>query len=257
MNLETMKYATQRGLRRVGVDAARIVRGDGLSEADRRTVRTVERYTMTPPERVVALTDAVRYLTRANIAGDIVECGVWRGGSMMAAARTLLEEGDTSRDLFLYDTFAGMTDPTAEDRDTRGRSATKWMRRYGVDETGNSKACNATLEDVTANMALVGYPPVRCHYVKGPVEETLPETLPGPIALLRLDTDWYESTAHEMEHLFPLIVPGGVLIVDDYGHWEGSQQAVDEYLAKRGIVLLLHRTDYAGRVALLPNGGGV
>ena len=80
-------------------------------------------------------------------------------------------------------------------------------------------------------MASTGYPPDRVRYVKGPVERTIPDRLPGgPIALLRLDTDWYESTRHELLHLFPLLSPGGVLIIDDYGHWSGARKAVDEYL---------------------------
>ena len=253
--METVKYATQRGLRRLGIDAGRIVRGDGLDDRDRATVRITERFTMTSPERVVALCDATRYLSRNGITGDFVECGVWRGGSMMAAARTLLEEGDTTRDLFLYDTYTGMTDPTEQDRDNRGRAASTGMQRYGRDDAGNSNWCYATIEDVQSNMMAVGYPQARCHYVKGPVEETIPDTMPEHIALLRLDTDWYQSTAHELEHLFPLLVPGGVLVIDDYGHWEGCRRAVDEYLDKRGIHVYLHRTDYSGRVAVVPQGG--
>ena len=79
-----------------------------------------------------------------------------------------------------------------------------------------------------------GYPPERIHFVRGPVEETLPAGAPDEIALLRLDTDWYESTRHELEHLYPRLAAGGVLLVDDYGHWEGARKAVDEYFADHG-----------------------
>ena len=65
--------------------------------------------------------------------------------------------------------------------------------------------------------------------------------------MLRLDTDWYESTRHELEHLMPLLQAGGVLIIDDYGHWQGARRAVDEYLDRTGMPLLLSRTDYSGR----------
>lgn len=254
-SVEQLKYAMQRHLRRAGVDVARLLGADGLDEADRATVRTVEPYTMTSPERIVALCDAVRYVCRHGIDGAIVECGVWRGGLMMAAARTLLALGVTDRDLFLYDTFAGMTAPTDVDVDRRGRPARRWMTRYGTTSRGDSRWCNASLDDVRGNLTSVGYPMDRCTFVQGPVEETIPATVPDRIAILRLDTDWYESTAHELEHLFPLIAPGGVLIIDDYGHWQGARRAVDEYLDQHGLAMLLHRTDETGRVAVVPGLG--
>jgi len=74
--------------------------------------------------------------------------------------------------------------------------------------------------------------------------------MPGKIALLRLDTDWYESTAHELKHLYPLLVPGGVIIIDDYGHWEGARKAVDEYITAEKLPLLLNRIDYTGRIGI-------
>lgn len=89
-----------------------------------------------------------------------------------------------------------------------------------------------------------GYPGRLIHYVRGPVEQTLPDQAPdGPIALLRLDTDWYESTLHELEHLVPRMVPGAVLIIDDYWHWAGCRQAVDEYIERTGLQILLTKVD--------------
>jgi hypothetical protein len=88
------------------------------------------------------------------------------------------------------------------------------------------------------------------HFVKGKVEDTIPASTPDRIAILRLDTDWYASTRHELEHLYPLLAPGGVLIIDDYGHWEGCRQAVDEYFASRNLQVLLNRVDYTGRIAV-------
>jgi hypothetical protein len=246
------RRAAQRAGRRVGIDLGRLATGDGLEPGDRATIRAVERFTMTSPERIAALCEAARYVARSGIEGDVVECGVWRGGSMMAVARTLLEEGEGSRNLLLYDTFAGMTEPGPADRDLKGHAASAGMERRGRDQRGNSLWCNASLEDVRDNLASTGYPLERCRFVEGPVEETIPAVLPGPIALLRLDTDWYESTAHELRHLFPLLVPGGVLVIDDYGHWQGARRAVDEYLASVGCPLLLQRIDYTGRMAVLP-----
>jgi hypothetical protein len=108
------------------------------------------------------------------------------------------------------------------------------------------------IEDVRRNLLGTGYPTDRLHFVKGKVEDTIPGETPEQIALLRLDTDWYGSTKHEMQHLYPLVAQGGVLIVDDYGHWQGARSAVDEYLATNGIHLLLNRTDASGRLAIKP-----
>jgi hypothetical protein len=256
MDADHMKQRVVRILRRARIDPTRLTHGDGLSDDERNTVKFVQDYTMTSPERIAALCDGVRYLVDNSIKGSIVECGVWRGGSMMAVARTLLELDETSRDLYLYDTYAGMTEPTERDEDDKGRTAARGMTRFGRDDAGNSKWCNASLEDVTANLARTGYPSARCHFLVGPVESTIPATMPDSIALLRLDTDWYESTRHELEHLFPLLVPGGVLVLDDYGHWQGARRAVDEYFAARDYSPLLNRIDYTGRIAVVPAGGG-
>jgi O-methyltransferase len=97
-----------------------------------------------------------------------------------------------------------------------------------------------------------GYDAARLHFVKGKVEDTLPAEAPPQICLLRLDTDWYESTRHELRHLYPRLARGGVLIIDDYGHWQGARQATDEYLAEQRIPLLLNRIDYGARIALKP-----
>ena len=203
-------------------------------------------YTMTSPERVAALADAVRYTVVNAIPGDIVECGVWRGGSMMAVARTLVALGDTSRDLWLFDTYEGMSPPTAEDVSYSGRSAEAILAKTPR-EAGMNYWCIASVEDVAENIRGTGYPPDRIHLVKGKVEDTLPAEGLGRIALLRLDTDWYESTRHELVHLWPRLEPGGVMIVDDYGHWQGARRAVDEYFEPLRPRPLLHRIDYTGR----------
>jgi hypothetical protein len=141
-------------------------------------------YTMTTIERMYALYKAIEYVVENDIPGDIVECGVWRGGSSMLAA--------------------------------------------------------ITLERLEASS----------HLVKGKVEDTIPHGAPEQIALLRLDTDWYESTYHELCHLFPRVSKSGVLILDDYGRWEGSRRAVDRYLDETGESILLNRIDHSGRVGV-------
>ena len=108
------------------------------------------------------------------------------------------------------------------------------------------------LEEVRHNLSNVGYPDDRIKLVKGLVEATLPNKAPSKIALLRLDTDWYESTRHELIHLYPRLAQRGVLIIDDYGHWEGAQKAVDEYIRDNNLPVLLNQIDYTGRIAIKP-----
>jgi O-methyltransferase len=213
------------------------------------TYKKVRPYTMTSPERIFSLCEAVKYVRDKNIEGDIVECGVWKGGSMMAVAETLLSAGDTSRDLYLFDTFEGMPPPTENDVDISGITAEGLLDRSDKD-IAESIWCRATLDVVKKALGSTGYPGKKTHFIKGMVEQTIPDFVPDKIALLRLDTDWYESTKHEMEHLFPRLSKGGVLIIDDYGHWQGARKAVDEYLEKNDVKILLNRVDYTGRIAV-------
>jgi O-methyltransferase len=201
-------------------------------------------FTMTSNHRLASTADAVRYVVANDIEGALVECGVWRGGNMMIAAKVLVSANQTSREIFMFDTFEGMSPPTNEDEDYRGVPASEQL---AAQQKGTGVWCEASIEDVRANMQSTGYPMDRIHLVKGMVESTIPSILPQKIAVLRLDTDWYQSTKHELEHLFPLLVPGGVLIVDDYGHWRGSRQAVDEYFALHGIKPMLNRIDFSCR----------
>jgi O-methyltransferase len=215
----------------------------------KRIIRRVRPRTMTRPIKLYGLIEATRYVVRHRIPGDIVECGVWRGGSMQAVALTLLEAGSTDRELQLYDTFEGMPPPT--DRDQRrhdGRAAAELLAAHGRD---SRVWAVATLEDVRAGMRELDYPSERIHFHRGLVEDTIPSEAPERIAILRLDTDWYESTRHELEHLYDRLSPGGVLIIDDYGHWEGARQAVDEFLERTGEPLLL-LPSASGRIAVKP-----
>jgi len=213
------------------------------------TIDGVSGLTMTSPERILALCNAVDYVVANQIPGDFVECGVWRGGSMSAAAQTLLAAGDRARTLWMYDTFDGMSEPTDDDVDFLGQTAEQLMAQQDR-EDAKSVWCRSPLEQVKNTMAATGYPLEKIRFVEGKVEDTLPIETPDQISLLRLDTDWYESTRCEMEYLFPKLVPGGVLIVDDYGHWEGCRRAVDEYFSENNISMLLNRIDYTGRIGI-------
>ncbi|MBX3625509.1 MAG: class I SAM-dependent methyltransferase [Rhizobacter sp.] len=245
-----MKRLLKAALARAGWELARTSDRDAqaiadLSAADQHIIQRVSPFTMTSLERRASLLGAVDHIVKHRIAGDIVECGVWRGGSMMAVALALMARGDTSRHLYLYDTFEGMSEPTEHDKALSGELAQTQLART---DREHPLWAVAGLEDVKANLASTGYPAERIHYVQGKVEDTIPATLPKQIALLRLDTDWYESTRHELQHLYPLLAKHGPLIIDDYGHWQGARQAVDEYFANAAEPVFLHRVDYTARL---------
>jgi len=207
-------------------------------------IERVRPFTMTPPERVASLCHAIEYITRRELPGDVVECGVWRGGSMMAAALALLHFKDTARSIYLFDTYEGMTSPTQIDK------------RVGLDLLASAVLADVPrssrvwgishIDEVKVNLGSTGYLAERLHFIKGPVEHTIPDYAPDQIGILRLDTDWYESTRHELVHLYPRLCAGGVLILDDYGWWEGQKKATDEYIREGNLALLMIRTDALG-----------
>lgn len=247
--LEAAAQAGRRSARRAGFEVRRFPPSDVSSEA-LEIVRACSPYTATSLERLVALQEAVVHVSERSVPGAIVECGVWRGGSMMAAAMALAARGDFERDLHLFDTFDGMVEPTAADLRDDGRSASDLLRRTA--KRSASVWMIAALDEVKGNMARTGYPVERVHFVEGRVEETLESRAPERVALARLDTDWYESTAQELRVLYPRISPGGVLVIDDYGYWQGARRAVDEYFATLDDPPFLHRIDDTGRVAVIP-----
>jgi O-methyltransferase len=206
--------------------------------------------TMTSLERMHALWAGVRHIHNSGIEGAIVECGVWRGGSMMLAAQALKHLGDVSRELWLYDTYQGMTEPGAEDVQAMTGEAAGSVLATQPKNNENPFWALAQRDVVEQNMRRTGYPQNLVNFVEGPVEETLPRHAPNSIALLRLDTDWYESTRHELVHLWPRLKSGGMLIIDDYGYWEGARKAVDEFFATLPDAPFLARIDYTGRIAV-------
>jgi O-methyltransferase len=218
-----------------------------FDEATAATCRSVKPFSMTSMERIFMLCESVKYIVSHDIPGDVVECGVWKGGSMMAVARTLLERKAT-RSLHLFDTFEGMPTPGELDRDFRGRAAEKHLRHD--DKLTSLVWAYSPLDEVKQNLRDTGYDETHIQFHQGNVEDTIPDHAPERIALLRLDTDWYESTYHELVHLFPRVSVGGVLIVDDYGHWEGARRAVDQYMQENAVKMLLTRIDYTARIGV-------
>lgn len=213
-------------------------------------MESVQTVTMTSPERIFALINAVAYVCENGIPGDFVECGVWKGGSSAAIAKTLVHLKVNDRTLWMYDTFDGMSQPTEADVDFLGQTAGQLLNQQDIAES-TSVWCRSPLDEVKATMEATRYPMDQVRFVQGLVEETLPQQSPGQLALLRLDTDWYESTKCELEVLFPKMSSGAVLIVDDYGHWQGCRKAVDEYFAQHNVAMLLNRIDYTGRIGIV------
>jgi hypothetical protein len=216
-----------------------------ITEQEAALLGRIAPFTLTSPERQWALLKGIEYLNASSIAGDIVECGVWRGGSAMLA-KTLCRSSGSDRTVYLFDTFAGMTAPTAADISVGGLSAqVKYREKKRQTHTDWSFA---SLEEVRDNFKRAGLLDDRVVFVKGMVEQTLRNSvdLPERIALLRLDTDFYESTKVELEVLYPRLVSGGLLIIDDYGHWQGARKATDEYFAAEQPFFI--RIDYTARL---------
>ncbi len=205
------------------------------------------------PEAIAQLSRAVKYLAENDISGDFVECGVFKGASIICMIRTLQHYiGAKPRDIWLYDTFEGMPKPEAIDKFhscEEGEDLARWER----ERVGNGSTwVRGPLELVHANLKRTGYPEDRLKYIKGMVESTIPTYMPWDIALLRLDTDFYSSTKHELENLYPRVVSGGVVIIDDYGAFRGAQQATDEYIRDSGLKVLLSRIDEHVRMFVKP-----
>lgn len=228
----------------------------GMEPVALKSLEAVRGRTMTDPLQQYATFSAARYVAQAQIPGAVVECGVWRGGASMLMLLGLLAERDTSRELWLYDTFGGMTPPSEHDvllvSGARADALLESSHKEAQNPDEWTVWCVADQADVMEGIAQTQYPMSNVHPVAGPVEVTLLEQVPEIIAIARLDTDWYESTKVELEVLFDRISPGGVLIIDDYDDWAGARQAVDEFFESRAIIPFLVRAGY-GRVYVKPS----
>ena len=211
----------------------------------------VKDYTMVSIPNLYSLYNSAVYVVKNKIEGDFVECGVWRGGCSMMVALVFQKYGVTDRKIYMYDTFEGMPPPTDKDLDFNQASAKNHIDK-NLSKDANFKWCFADVEDVTRNIKLTNYPFENFILIKGKVEDTLTKNKPtNKLSILRLDTDWYESTKVELINLYPSISTRGVLIIDDYGHWQGARKAVDEYISENNINLLLNRVDYTCRLAII------
>jgi hypothetical protein len=203
---------------------------DAIIDSDaqfQRIYNLCKEYTMISRERCYSLYTSTMYAAK-NMKGDFVECGVWRGGAAMIIAHTLIELGVTNKKIYLYDTFEGMDEPTDKDTHVANKNLTArslWLKNK---KANHNEWCYASFDEVKKNMESTKYPKNNIVYIKGKVEDTIPDTVPRLISVLRLDTDLYESTKHELEYLYPKVENGGVIIFDDYGTWGGSKLATDE-----------------------------
>jgi predicted O-methyltransferase YrrM len=198
---------------------------------------TVKPFTWLSQERIFNNIQCINEVVEKNIPGDILEIGVYKGGSIMSMLMALNNNGE-KRHVHLYDTFEGMTAATEHDVAANGGihydDAVKIIPEY---------ACIASLDMVKSNVAKIRYSPDYIHYHVGDIIKTI--EFPKSIAMLRLDTDFYDSTKFELDNFYPLVSSGGIVIIDDYGHWKGSRKATDEFLADKPNIIL-HKIDYTG-----------
>jgi len=219
-------------------------KGYDLEGPAREAIAQVGSHTQLSYERLVTLYEQVAYVERCGLPGSLVECGVWRGGASAMMALANLAEGPARRPLHLFDSFEGMPQPRA---DVDGLAAMDLMRSASPSSPGVNVASPQQALDLIVGR--VGYPESSVVVHKGWFEDTIPiarEAL-GAIAVLRIDGDWYESTRTVFEHLYDLVVPGGVVVIDDYGHFEGCRRATDEFLGRHAPDAYLHYIDYTGR----------
>ena len=210
----------------------------------------VRAYTMTSKERGYALYESVNTVVQNEIPGAFVECGTWKGGSAMLITLTLIACGARNREIYLFDTFSGMTAPGPMDRDIDDQLAGELIAGSRGRKIAQLVRAAAPIEAVRLAVESTGYDMRLVRFVEGNVSETLPRTNTLRIALLRLDTDFYDSTMAELRHLYPRLVQGGIIIVDDYGHWQGARKAVDEYFSDPQVPFarpMLWAIDYTGR----------
>lgn len=211
----------------------------------------VNELSMVPDEGLFATLLSCKYVIRNNIPGDFVECGVWRGGCSIIAASTF-KSNNTHKSIFLYDTFKGMTKPSQDDYAINSGELAENQYSQNQKSTHNDWSF-ASLNDVKRNFKKFGLLDEKIHFIEGDVLLSLRNEalIPDLISVLRLDTDWYESTKIELEVLYPRLSIGGVLIIDDYGYWSGSKKAADEFFNKLPFSPCFHIIDVmGGRIAV-------
>ena len=217
-------------------------------EADKEIAKFIDissKFSMTGQARMYLLSQAILNVKEKKLEGDFVECGVWRGGNILLY-KLLNDFYSLNKTIFAYDTFEGMTKPENIDIDFMENSANRQLIVNKKSENLINVHCFSTIDSVKKNISK--YSNLKnINFIIGAVEKSLllEKNLPKKISVLRLDTDWYASTKIELEIMYPRLVRGGVLIIDDYGHWQGARKATDEYFF--GKKKWLHVHDYTCR----------
>ena len=221
-----------------------------LNNNDKKLINLAQTYSMTPQIRIFNLLQSLRYLKNKKIDGDYVECGVWKGGNIILFKKFIEDEDENSKKkIYAFDTYEGMTEPDKNDYDISSNiPADILLKGDKAKRTNIWGICN--LENVKKNIQSCVNSTENIKFIKGPVETTLNDTsnLPDKISLLRLDTDWYNSTKKELDVLYDKVMPGGIIIIDDYGHWGGSKKAVDDFFLNKYV--WMHYVDYACRLII-------
>lgn len=209
------------------------------TEEQKQLMHLSGKYSMTSLIRRWSLIQSIKYINDKKIDGDFVECGVWKGGNLLIFEKLNLKF-NLRKKIYAYDTFAGMSEPTEYDKDLAQKNAkVEWNKNAQNKEINYSFNCYAGLNEVKNNLKENLVKIDNINLIEGKVESTLVNkvNLPNKISILRLDTDWYESTKIELDILYPLLEVGGILIIDDYGYWQGSRKAVDEYFKDKNVWL--------------------
>ena len=227
-----------------------------IVEADSDEIKLLEissKYSMTSLLRRWALINAIKFIKNENIDGDFVECGVWKGGNLIIYNK-LNDEYNLNKKIFAYDTFSGMSEPSIHDKNVNNVDAQReWENNKKTDKINLSFNCYSNLQEVKKNIidnSSTRDPLKNLNFIEGKVEDTLKlqKNLPDKISILRLDTDWYESTKAELEILYPKLSKNGILLIDDYGHWKGARKAVDEFFNDKNVTK--HYIDFSCRMII-------
>ena len=222
-----------------------------LSNDDKNLINLVNKYSMTPKIRIYNLLQSLRHLKHKNVKGDYVECGVWKGGNLILFKKFLENEKviEEVKSIYGFDTFEGMTEPDENDFQITNKIKAKDLFKTDTNKSSHLWGI-CKIDDVKNNLSKNLKDIDNINLIKGPVEQTLSikENIPDCISLLRLDTDFYISTKKELEVLYERVSPGGIIIIDDYGHWAGSKKAVDEFFKNKYV--WMHYVDYACRLII-------
>jgi hypothetical protein len=216
-----------------------------VNNYEKKLINKCLQYSMTNFERMWSLIQSFHHVRQESLVGDFVECGVWKGGNIILLKK-LIEKFNMKKNIYGFDTFEGMVEPSFYDVNYNNKPAKKMFDEHKKNEIGFAMC---SLDDVKRNIKK-NTKTDNIFLIKGKVEDTLKNKrkLPKKISILRLDTDFYESTKIELEILFPRLVKGGVLIVDDYGFWKGAKKAVDEYFCD--YRQFMHYVDHSCRLLI-------